>query len=274
MFNAAMQSKNFIGVRFSLGVAGSAKANEVIGVVALTDRVRDDVMNVQFLAFPGHLRFWFAASLAAVSIALSDGFGCIFPVKPSPIMSGCPTFPSAGLLPFQRANPGRNITIVRAKSPILALACKNSIATLLAFHLGRSYPIPARFMVALHRAIYRSISAPGMDRKVTSTALALFDDSCDRLAFEPGFTSSVRRLWVGICATSRAVLPSCPPYERIAAFFTDVMYRFHAINISVCPFVFKYFDICVKRITDAHRQADLFVAKPATIQPSQEALDL
>jgi len=35
-----------------------------------------------------------------------------------------------------------------------------------------------------------------------------------------------------------------------------------------------YFDICVKRITDAHRQADLFVAKPATIQPSQEALDL
>ena len=35
-----------------------------------------------------------------------------------------------------------------------------------------------------------------------------------------------------------------------------------------------YFDICVKRITDAHRQADLFVAKPQTIQPSQEALDL
>ena len=34
------------------------------------------------------------------------------------------------------------------------------------------------------------------------------------------------------------------------------------------------FDICVKRITDAHRQADLFVAKPQTIQPSQEALDL
>lgn len=35
-----------------------------------------------------------------------------------------------------------------------------------------------------------------------------------------------------------------------------------------------YFDTCVKRITDAHRQADLFVAKPQTIQPSQEALDL
>ena len=43
------------------------------------------------------------------------------------------------------------------------------------------------------------------------------------------------------------------------------------IGIEMDP---DYFDICVKRITDAHRQADLFVAKPATIQPSQEALDL
>jgi len=33
-----------------------------------------------------------------------------------------------------------------------------------------------------------------------------------------------------------------------------------------------YFDICVKRITEAHRQADLFVAKPATIAPVQEVL--
>ena len=35
-----------------------------------------------------------------------------------------------------------------------------------------------------------------------------------------------------------------------------------------------YFDICVKRITDAHRQADLFVAKPAPITPTQEGFDL
>lgn len=33
-----------------------------------------------------------------------------------------------------------------------------------------------------------------------------------------------------------------------------------------------YFDICVKRITDAHRQADLFVAKPAPVAPVQESL--
>jgi len=43
------------------------------------------------------------------------------------------------------------------------------------------------------------------------------------------------------------------------------------IGIEMDP---DYFDICVKRITDAHRQADLFVAKPQTIQPTQEALDL
>ena len=35
-----------------------------------------------------------------------------------------------------------------------------------------------------------------------------------------------------------------------------------------------YFDICVKRITDAHLQADLFVAKPAPITPTQEGFDL
>ena len=35
-----------------------------------------------------------------------------------------------------------------------------------------------------------------------------------------------------------------------------------------------YFDICVKRITDAHRQADLFVAKPAYAAPVQEGMDL
>jgi DNA modification methylase len=33
-----------------------------------------------------------------------------------------------------------------------------------------------------------------------------------------------------------------------------------------------YFDICVKRITDAHRQADLFVSKPAYVAPVQEGL--
>ena len=33
-----------------------------------------------------------------------------------------------------------------------------------------------------------------------------------------------------------------------------------------------YFDICVKRITDAHKQADLFVAKPAYAAPVQEPL--
>lgn len=35
-----------------------------------------------------------------------------------------------------------------------------------------------------------------------------------------------------------------------------------------------YFDICVKRITDAHRQADLFVDKPALTTPTQGGLDL
>ncbi len=33
-----------------------------------------------------------------------------------------------------------------------------------------------------------------------------------------------------------------------------------------------YFDIAVKRITDAHRQADMFVAKPAIAAPTQEQL--
>jgi len=35
-----------------------------------------------------------------------------------------------------------------------------------------------------------------------------------------------------------------------------------------------YFDICVNRITDAHRQADLFVAKPAHVTPTQEGFDI
>ena len=33
-----------------------------------------------------------------------------------------------------------------------------------------------------------------------------------------------------------------------------------------------YFDICVNRITAAHRQADLFVAKPAVVGPVQDVL--
>jgi hypothetical protein len=35
-----------------------------------------------------------------------------------------------------------------------------------------------------------------------------------------------------------------------------------------------YFDTAVKRITDAHRQSDLFVAKPAYAAPTQEGMDL
>jgi DNA modification methylase len=35
-----------------------------------------------------------------------------------------------------------------------------------------------------------------------------------------------------------------------------------------------YFDICVKRITEAHQQSDLFVAKPAPTAPTQTGMDL
>jgi len=38
------------------------------------------------------------------------------------------------------------------------------------------------------------------------------------------------------------------------------------IGIELDP---DYFDVAVKRITEAHRQADLFVAKPATVKPEQ-----
>jgi site-specific DNA-methyltransferase (adenine-specific) len=41
------------------------------------------------------------------------------------------------------------------------------------------------------------------------------------------------------------------------------------VGIELDP---DYFDIAVKRITDAHRQADLFVSKPAPHKPTQEAL--
>jgi len=41
------------------------------------------------------------------------------------------------------------------------------------------------------------------------------------------------------------------------------------IGIELDP---GYFDIAVRRITDAHRQADLFIAKPAHVAPVQESL--
>jgi DNA modification methylase len=41
------------------------------------------------------------------------------------------------------------------------------------------------------------------------------------------------------------------------------------IGIELDP---GYFDIAVKRITDAHRQADFFVEKPAPVAPVQESL--
>ena len=41
------------------------------------------------------------------------------------------------------------------------------------------------------------------------------------------------------------------------------------IGIEIEP---RYFDIACKRIEDAYKQADLFIAAPAEPQPSQEAL--
>jgi site-specific DNA-methyltransferase (adenine-specific) len=43
------------------------------------------------------------------------------------------------------------------------------------------------------------------------------------------------------------------------------------IGIELDP---DYFDIAVKRITDAHRQTDLFVAKPPPVAPVQEGFDI
>ncbi len=272
MFNAAMQPRNFAWAWLRLGVTGSAKADEVRRFVAITDRVGNDVVNVQLAALARQLAFRLAAPLAAKAVTKSNAIGNIFPAKAALVILGRSAFPSARRLPLGCADAGRDVAVMGTEAAVLALACGDCDAAMFAGKADRPNAVPSCGMVALHSAEHGGVSAVCVDGKFRAASFANLGDASNGLALKSRLARSIGGLWVRVCASTRTILLNGPSSEGNAAFLAGVVNCFHSMNIGGSAFRFKYFDICVKRITDAHKQADLFVSKPAYAAPVQEPL--
>jgi len=111
---------------------------------------------------------------------------------------------------------------------------------------------------------------------------------------QQGVARLINHYWNGMMKDSERGVPRVHPTQKPIAVMEWCIKQFPDVGTILDPFMGSgttgvacvnlgrsfigieldpgYFDIAVKRITDAHRQADLFIAKPAHIAPVQESL--
>jgi hypothetical protein len=274
MYSTFMEPGDFRRGWLCFGVAGSAKADQIPQVVTAGDCVGNDVMNVKFTPLSRNLRLMLPACLASIPIPLADILSDRLPAETAPVVLRSSTLPAESVGAGRRANAGFDVTLMRTELAVLTLGRFKSLFAMAAFSFNRANPTPTAFMVALHCAVKRGIGPTSVNRKFSAASNALLQDLCKWLSLAPLGSLPGRWRRISVSAGTGAILSRCSSSERFFAFFAGVVYCSHSGTISGTPFKIKYFDIAVKRITDAHRQTDLFVAKPPPVAPVQEGFDI
>ena len=103
--------------------------------------------------------------------------------------------------------------------------------------------------VAMHRCLGSAMSAEDRNARAWPAGRSRF--SCI-----PGWAS------IGVMTGARAILSIAFASERFAALGARMMNSFHAQTIAYTTSVRNNFDIACRRIEQAYRQRDLFVAPP------------
>ena len=248
MSSALFQPQHFGRAWLGAVVTGPTKRNQVFNRVGLGDTPRDDVVNVEPSALFRERAFFSSALAARVTVARSDLFGHIFPVRSTPVMLGRSPLPLWVFLLGFADNVSRYVAFVRAKAPRFASeTAKTFAATIASQNLG-FFAIPSCAVIAGHIAKAPSVSVVSVNLKGRATSLTNL--------FGPGFGLLT-------LASPRAIGATAAPPEGFTALFAIFSNIFHVWNISQKRREIKYFKIACKRVEEAYRQPDMFVPAPA-----------
>ena len=251
-------------------VTGTAEGNQVSRFIGRLDAPRNDVVHVH--QFPGasEVGGQLSAVFASVLVALPYGRRNPLPVLTAPVVSGRAALPSGALRPRLRPGAGRDIARVAAIGARGALGKREARPAVGANCVLRSNSIPSAPVVTRHIAEPARSSLVGECLKLNPAAFAYFLNTGAGFPFAtahppvPGWAS------VRAGAVARAVFSPRWPGERSAAFGAGVKDRFHEPNIAGISMGINDFEIACRRVEEATRQPDLFIAPPEA--PTQETL--
>lgn len=272
MCRASGKPHDNIGPGFVAMVAGTAERNQIVKRIGSPYAPRNDVVNIQAPALAAERRFLLSAGLALVAVARSRGFSLNEPVGPAPVVDGCPALPLRAFRPPFGPSSGSGVAGMAAESAVLAIKSLKGFPAMVTVLDSGLNAAPPRFVVAGHVAKSPRFRVIGESFKLASASLAILNYAGFRLTF-PAFNSSPpRRPPVRPGALATAIFSAGATSKWLGALGACVMDRFHAGIITRTGLFIKYFDIACRRVEEATRQPDLFIAPPP--KPVQEGLDL
>jgi len=272
MCNAIAQPFDSFRPWFCPVMTRPAQGNQVFKGVGIGHRPRDNVVNVKAFACSRHFRLLLAAAPALVTVCRTRPFGNRFPVWPALIVLRRAALPLMAGTARHSAISRRYVAGMGAKLSCLTIKGAKWISASFAFGGVRPCARPPRAMVASHIAKLCVFGPVLVNAKGISAPLACAINLGKWPALAASGASVPRRPPILAGALSRTVFSRIPTDERLSALCAGVMNGLcHAGSISGTRFNINYFDIACRRVDEATRQPDLFVAPP-TQAPKQEPM--
>lgn len=269
MCRALHQPFDHIGARLAPVMARPAQCHEIGNRVGLTNRPRDNVVNVKSLAFPGKRGFRLAASLARSAVARPSSFRRCGPVSAPAVMLGRSPLPLWTGRSGKSAVARGDITGVAAKLPVFASELRKGLSACGAVPAGTLNPIPAVCVIAGHGAENGAVCPICGHAEGFPAPGASLGNLCGS-TIGPGAKAAIPR-WSTIrsSAVMAAVFAIALAGERLSTFGAKVMDWFcHGENIARTRCNIKNFDTACRRVDEAARQPDLLIpeTRPAPVQ--------
>lgn len=269
MCRAFHQPFDHIGARLAPVMARPAQCYEIGNRVGLTNRPRNNVVNVKPLAFPGKRGFRLAASFARSSVAHPSSLRGCCPVSAPAVMLGRPPLPLRTGRSRKSAVAGGDITWVAAELPVFASELREGLSACGAVPAETLNPTPAVCVIAGHSAENGAVCPICGHGEGFPTPSASLGNLCGS-TIGPGAKATIPG-WSTIrsSAVMAAVLAIAFAGERLPTLRAKVMDWFcHGENIARTSCNINYFDIACRRVDEAARQPDLLIpeTRPAPVQ--------
>lgn len=272
MCRASHQPFDHIGARFASVMAGSAQRDEVSDCVGLTDRPRNNVVNVKPLTDAGKRGFRLAASFTLPTVANPSSLRGCRPISTPAIMLGRSALPLRAVRSRKCAIARGDITGVAAKLPVFASELRECLTASGALSVGTLNPAPSVCVITKHGAKHCAFRPIGGHAEFFAATSANPGNSCGSAIGASLNPPIPRRAAIRPCAIMPAVFAVTVAIKGFATLGTDMVNWFcHMPTIKQKAMDIKHFAIACKRVDEATRQPDMLVEQPKP-QPVQEDL--
>lgn len=272
MCRASHQPFDHIGARFASVMARAAQCDEVGDCVRLTDRPRYNVVNVKPLADSSKRGFRLSASFARPAVAHPSSLRGCRPIGTPAVMLGRSALPLRAVRSRKCAVARSNITGVAAKLPVFASEMRECLAARGALSAGTLNPVPSVCVVAGHGAKNCAIRPISGHAECFATTSASLGNPCGSATRASLNTAIPRRAAIRPRAITPAILAVPVAVKGFSALRAGVVNGLcHGEKITRTRCNIKNFAIACKRVDEAARQDDLFIAAPPP-KPKQEPL--